>query len=149
VTSSSEQRFDFLNDETYPKMVLAGKYHKYEYAGNENVWVSGNTGDLYFRFVRYEHVLRDKLYEGSLNALFTENDKQLLIDDVLLDYDQFASSDGSLIISVHDPYLNKLAAGTHRLTVRFADGEAGTDLYVRERARPVTPSHVLPKTGDQ
>ena len=149
VTSSSEQKFDFLNDETYPKMVLAGKYHKYVYEGIENTWVLGNSGNLGFRFVRYEHVFADKPYEGSLKALFIENGRQLFVDDVLLDQDQYIPSDGSLIITMHDSCLNKLSAGKHKLTVRFADGEVSTYFYVKERAKPITPAYIAPKTGIQ
>ena len=128
-------------------MVLAGKYHRYAYNGNEQTWILNDKGKLGFRFVRYERVFMDKLSDLDLKALFEENDKQLFINDVLLDPAYYDYREGSLIIDLKDSYLNSLSVGRYNLTVKFADGEVSAAFNVKERAKPSTDSYVMPKTG--
>ena len=146
--ASTEEEFDFNSDVPVRDMTLVAKYHKYEYSGITNTWIVDSSGSLRFRFQRYEHIFRDVPYTSSMKALFIANNRQLFIDDKLLEESQYEAEDGSLIIDLKDSCLNRLSPGTHKLSVRFKDGEVSAAFIVKERSKPSTPDYVIPKTGN-
>jgi len=140
--------FDFASEQASPGLTLMASYHRYASTINDNVWVLGDVGNLRFRFVRYKFMISESLDTVTdLKANFEENKKQIFVDDNLLAENQYVYDNGSLIVNLQGSYLNGLSLGTHSLRVEFTDGTVSTNFTVRERTKPVTPSHVYPKTG--
>ena len=148
VTSSTMEKFDFENDEVQPNMTFFAKYHKYIPAGSLYTWVMDEDGNLDIRFLRYEHISKDELSDLNLREHFIASGRKAFVDGVLLNESWYDPGNGSLIISLHEDYLNTLSVGTHKLTVKFVDGEVSADFVIRERTKPSSPDYVIPKTGN-
>ena len=145
---ASGKKFDFESEEATPELVLMASYFRYEYAGNEQTWILNDKGDLFFRFIRYQIMISTKESDLNLKEWFEKGDKQLFVDEQLLDQKDYQYDRGSLLIYLHDSYLNSLSLGKHILTVRFPDGEVSADFFVKERTKPSTPDYVPPRTGE-
>ena len=141
--------FDFENEEATPGLVLRALYHRYAYSGNEQTWYLKDTGDLPFRFVRYEYTDSEIESGKDLKKLFEDSDKQLLLDGTLLATSQYSYENGSLLVKLHSSCLNALSLGEHTLTVQFADGEASAVFLVKKKnsTEPSKPDFVFPNTG--
>lgn len=74
---------------------------------------------------------QDPVQEADQNSENSEND--------------FSYSKGSLLIRLHDSFLNTLSEDEHTLKVVFPDGEASTIFYVTKRSEK--PRYVIPLTG--
>ena len=74
---------------------------------------------------------QDPVQEADQNSENSEND--------------FSYGKGSLLIRLHDSFLNTLSEGEHTLKVVFPDDEASTILYVTKRTEK--PHYVIPPTG--
>ena len=141
--------FDFDNEQISSDISLMAVFYRYGYTGNEQTWILNDSGDLPFRFVRYQFMVSD--YEDKTRDLvkdFEEKEKLAYVDDVLLKEGQYVYSKGSLLIRLDDSYLNSLSVGKHSLRVVFSDGEVTSYFYVRERTKPSSRDYVIPKTGE-
>ncbi len=73
------------------------------------------------------------------------------VDDKLIDAGNYVAASGSTIITLKTDYLKTLAAGAHKLTVVYTDGECSTNFEIKQVTKnsvtnPTNPAS--PKTGD-
>ena len=73
------------------------------------------------------------------------------VDDKLIDAGNYVAASGSTIITLKTDYLKTLAAGAHKLTVVYTDGECSTNFEIEQVTKnsvtnPTNPAS--PKTGD-
>ena len=142
------KEFDFNEEEAEPGLVLQALYHRFEcFWGDGQTWVSGDGGDMVFRFRKMNFMISEFEADTDLKNDFEENGKQIFIDDHQLSDSDYICEKGSLIVNLHSSYLNGLPAGKHSLLVKFSDGEVSAQFNVRERTKPSTPDYRLPKTA--
>lgn len=78
-----------------------------------------------------------------------EDGGEVYVDNVLVDSENYTSSEGSTIITLKQGYVDTLSTGEHTLKVLFADGgEATTKFTVERIAEELTPEINNPQTGD-
>ncbi|MGN0166593.1 MAG: LysM peptidoglycan-binding domain-containing protein, partial [Acetatifactor sp.] len=92
--------------------VFESEYHMLD--GMNGKWTQGSNATLSFR--------ADGDYSKFLGVM---------LDNSLLDTQKYTAASGSTIVTLKEDYLRTLAAGSHRLTVFYSDGECSTNFNIQ------------------
>ena len=101
-------------------------------SGEGSTWQEGTGSALSFRITR-------EIDDKNIRSHF----RKVKVDDKVMDPEYYNLKDGSLVVELKPNLLNKLAAGQHKLTVVFDDGEADATFYITKNK----PHYVPPVTG--
>ncbi|MBP1530446.1 MAG: hypothetical protein ILA55_08145, partial [Erysipelotrichaceae bacterium] len=126
---------DFIGDYT------VGVTVQNSYTANDTEWIKGSySGDL----IIYKALTQDEQTFGKFIDVRVDEETDVLDT---ANYDKEA---GSVRVTLKPSYLETLSVGKHTLTAYFTDGAAVTaNFIIKERNKPVTPSYIPPKTGNQ
>lgn len=161
VRATAKGDFVFANEG-----VLKAKLNGEDLSGSNSILVSADGKDLQItsKTITIQTPDEYKVIEGA-NSSWTQNSEGTLtfradgdfskflgikVDDSWVDSENYISDSGSTIVTLKNEYLQTLAAGTHKMTFVYTDGECNTNFEIKEakEAEEIYENSDNPTTGD-
>lgn len=164
VRATAKGDFVFANEG-----VLKAKLNGEDLSGTDSISVSDDGKNLQITSKTITIKTPDKyeVIEGA-NSSWTQNSEGTLtfradgdfskflgikVDDSWVDSENYISDSGSTIVTLKNEYLQTLAAGTHKMTFVYTDGECNTNFEIKEakeaeEAEEIYENSDNPTTGD-